>query len=393
MAAKPGHPASSIRTDCRTNTVSQPETLPAEQFHSALEILQSGVERRAFPGAVLAIGHQRREVILSAGTLSYSPEAPQATPETIYDLASLTKVVATTAAAMILVDRGLLDLDRPVAGFLPDFWQPFDTGVDPLWSVRGEVTVRHLLAHTAGLPAYEKFYLRAREKSHVLEEALTLPLEEFPGRKTVYSDIGFILLGEILERVSQEKLDALCEREIFSPLQMRETRFNPPPDLRGRIAPTERDESFRKRLIHGEVHDENAWVMGGVAGHAGLFGTAGDLARFCQMMLAEGRLDNTRLIRTATVQEFTRPRPAAEDPTRALGWDQPGESPSCGRYFSPSSYGHLGFTGTSVWMDPEKSLFVILLTNRVHPSRSNEAIRALRPLVHDAVAAALGYAQ
>ncbi|MBI4459925.1 MAG: serine hydrolase, partial [Acidobacteria bacterium] len=248
-----------------------------------------------------------------------------------------------------------------------------------------EVTVRHLLAHTSGLPAYEKFFLRAREKSHVLEEALALPLEEIPGQKTLYSDVGFILLGEILERAAKQTLDLFCEKEIFRPLNMWETRFNPPKHLWERIAPTERDETFRKRLIRGEVHDENAWVMGGVAGHAGLFGTAGDLASFCKTMLHEGRGNGVQLIQAATVQEFTRPWPAQEGAPRGLGWDKPSEPSSCGQYFSVASYGHLGFTGTSLWIDPEKSLFVILLTNRVHPSRENEAIKAIRPAVHDAI--------
>ena len=363
--------------------------LDLAQFSKAREILKSAVEQRAFPGAVLTVGHQGGLAILTLGRLFYEHDAPAVAPDTIYDLASLTKVVATTAAAMLLVDRGLLVLDRPVAYYLQEFARPFDTAEDPLWAVRNEVTVRHLLAHTSGLPAYEKFFLRAREKSHVLEEALALPLEEIPGQKSLYSDVGFILLGEILERVTRQSLDLFCEREIFRPLNMWETRFNPPKHLWERIAPTELDETFRKRLIRGEVHDENAWVMGGVAGHTGLFGTAGDLASFCRMMLQEGRSDGTPLIQPATVQEFTRPWPTPEGAYRGLGWDKPSEPSSCGRYISPASYGHLGFTGASLWIDPEKTLFVILLTNRVHPSRENEAIKTIRPAVHDAVVEAL----
>ncbi len=290
---------------------------------------------------------------------------------------------------MILTDRGMLRLDRSVADYLRDFLQPFVTSVDPLYDARNEVTVRHLLAHTSGLPAYEKFFVRAREKSHVLEEALALPLEETPGRKTIYSDPGFILLGEIVERVSGERLDLLCNKEIFEPLRMQDTCFNPAQDRWRRIAPTELDESFRNRLIRGEVQDENAWVMGGVAGHAGLFGTAGDLASFCRMMLHEGKTNGSQLVQPATIREFTQAGHAAEGPARGLGWDKPGEPSSSGRYFSHRSYGHLGFTGTSLWIDPQKTLFVILLTNRVHPSRSNEVIRQVRPAVHDAVVEAL----
>ncbi|OFW10678.1 MAG: hypothetical protein A3H27_11285 [Acidobacteria bacterium RIFCSPLOWO2_02_FULL_59_13] len=360
-----------------------------EQFREALEILNRAVVQGAFPGAVLAVGQASDVAILPVGRVSYSPDAAPVTAETIYDLASLTKVVATTTAAMILSERGLLALDGPVAGYLPEFRQPFDTSMDPLWQARGEVTVRHLLAHRSGLPAYEPFFLRAREKFHVIEEARALPLEEIPGRKTLYSDVGFILLGQILEGAAQVPLDCFCQQEIFTPLGMTDTGFNPPRELWDRIAPTEWDETFRKRLIHGEVHDENAWVMGGVAGHAGLFSTAGDLARFCRMMLAEGRTNGSQLVQAATIGEFTRAWPAAEGAPRGLGWDKPSEPSSCGRYFSPASYGHLGFTGTSVWIDPEKSLYVVLLTNRVHPSRSNESIREVRPAVHDAVVRSL----
>ncbi|OFV91236.1 MAG: hypothetical protein A3H28_13360 [Acidobacteria bacterium RIFCSPLOWO2_02_FULL_61_28] len=377
-------------------------TLNPERFEQARAVLRTAVEQRAFPGAVLAVGHQGKLAVLPLGRLTYADDASAVAPDTIYDLASLTKVVATTTAAMILVERGLLPLDRPVAFYLPDFIEPYDTAADPLWAARGEVTVRHLLAHTSGLPAYEQFFLRAREKSHVIEEALALPLEEAPGRKTLYSDVGFILLGEIIERASKQSLDVFCEKEIFAPLGMKDTRFNPPQPVWERIAPTEQDNEFRKRLVRGEVHDENAWVMGGVAGHAGLFGTAGDLASFCRMMLAGGKApseDAAQIVQPATIAEFTRAwppvrsfgvgRPAAESSPRGLGWDKPSEPSSCGRHFSAASYGHLGFTGTSLWIDPEKDWFVILLTNRVHPSRTNEAIRQVRPAVHDAVVEAL----
>lgn len=363
--------------------------LEPSRLTRAVEILRKGVEDRAFPGAALAAGCRGRLAILTAGRLAYGGDAAPVQAETIYDLASLTKVVATATAAMILADRALLDIDRPVAAHLPDFVPPFALASGPLWNAREQVTVRHLLAHTSGLPAYEKFFLRARKKSHVIEEALALPLEEPPGRKTVYSDVGFILLGEILEQVAREPLDAFCRREVFEPLGMQSTCFNPSPELQLRIAPTEQDDLFRKRLIWGEVQDENAWVMGGVAGHAGLFGTAADLAAFCQMMLEEGKAGGKQLIQSGTIREFTRAWPAQDGPPRGLGWDKPSEPSSSGRYFSPASYGHLGYTGTSIWIDPEKQLFVILLTNRIHPSRTNEAIKQIRPALHDAVVEAL----
>ncbi len=363
--------------------------LDPARLAKAAELLHRAVEQRAFPGGVLAVDHQDRLAILPVGRLSYASEAAPVSAETMYDLASLTKVVATTTAAMILVDRRMLDINQPVARYLPDFVPPYDLAEDSLWSVRGEVTLRHLLAHTSGLPAYERFYLRAREKSHVLAEAMALPLEEPPGERTLYSDVGFILLGEVLERAAGESLDRFCMREIFQPLAMRSTCFNPPLDLAPRIAPTEDDTVFRKRLIRGEVQDENAWVMGGVAGHAGLFGTAGDLAAFCQFLLHGGRMGEQQLVQSATLAEFTRPWPARHGSPRGLGWDKPSEPSSSGRHFSPSSYGHLGYTGTSIWIDPEKQLFVILLTNRIHPTRSNDAIQAVRPAVHDAVVESL----
>ena len=353
-------------------------------FPKAVEILNRSVAQRAFPGAVLAVGHPSRLAILPVGKLSYAETAAPTTAETIYDIASLTKVVATTTMAMILADRGRLPLDRPVAAFLPDFVPPYDNAEDPLWAARGEVTVRHLLAHTSGLPAYEKFFLRARRREHVLEEAVALPLEEPPGARTAYSDVGFILLGEILERVAREPLDTFSQREIFEPLNMRSTGFNPPAELRSRIAPTEQDDVFRKRLLCGEVEDENAWVMGGVAGHAGLFSTVGDLAAFCQWMLNQGAVGGKQLIPAATIREFTTACPAKQGAPRGLGWDKPSEPPSSGRHFSAASYGHLGYTGTSMWIDPERQLFVVLLTNRIHPTRANDAIHAIRPAVHDA---------
>ena len=363
--------------------------LDASLFENARRLLLQGVEDRVYPGAVLAIGLEGRLATIHVGKLTYAADSAPVIDDTIYDIASLTKVVATTTTAMILVDRGLLQLDRPVAEFLPDFVPPYDNSEDPLWSARGEVSVRHLLAHTSGLPAYEKFYLRARQREHVLEEAVSIPLEEPPGMKMIYSDIGFILLGEILELLAKESLDSFCKREIFDPLGMPSTCFNPLENLRPRIAPTEQDDAFRKRLVWGEVQDENAWVMGGVAGHAGLFSTAGDLALFSQMMLDGGSAGSKLILQPPTIRKFTSPFPAKHGQPRGLGWDKPGIPSSSGRYFSAASYGHLGFTGTSLWIDPEKRLFVVLLTNRIHPARSNEAIRAFRPKLHDAILEAI----
>ncbi len=361
------------------------------QLIPARSILETAVANRAFPGAVLAVGCQGKTTIVSTGCLTYEDGSTAVTEDTIYDLASLTKVVATTTAAMILHGRGALELDRPVAFYLTDFTEPNGTTPDLLRAARADVTVRDLLAHTSGLPAYERFFLRARRKSHVRSEALALPLEASPGERTLYSDVGFILLGTIIEQVSMKSLDAFYEAEITAPLKMHDTLFNPSSALWDRIAPTEEDMEFRKRLIRGEVHDENAWVMGGVAGHAGLFGTAADLARFCSMMLAGGKAGEKQILKSETIRDFTKPWPAAEGAARGLGWDKPNQPASCGCYFSASSYGHLGFSGTSIWVDPEKELFVILLTNRVHPSRTNDAIRSIRPALHDAIVKGLSW--
>jgi CubicO group peptidase (beta-lactamase class C family) len=223
----------------------------------------------------------------------------------------------------------------------------------------------------------------------VLARALSEPLEAEPGAKSVYSDIGFILLGEILGRLTGKPLDEMARERIFAPLGMAETTFNPGEQLRSRIAPTENDAVLRKRMVRGEVHDENAWVMGGVSGHAGMFSTAGDLAMFCQMLLNGGQYAHQRLLKRSAVAQFTA-ADAFSANTRTPGWMAPTPDSSSGRYFSPRSFGHTGFTGTSMWIDPEKQVFVVLLTNRVHPTRENNKIQQARPAVHDSIVEALG---
>jgi CubicO group peptidase (beta-lactamase class C family) len=218
------------------------------------------------------------------------------------------------------------------------------------------------------------------------------PLDYAPGTKTVYSDLGFILLGEILKRVTGRTIDQLAQERIFAPLGMNDTMFKPTKALAGRIAPTENDTTYRKRLLKGEVDDENAFAMGGVAGHAGMFATAPDLAVFCQMILNGGIYSHERLLTRATIAQFVAPQPLADN-TRTLGWMAPTPDSSSGKYFSSRSFGHLGFTGTSIWIDPDRKLFVILLTNRVYPTRANDKITAMRPAVHNAVMEALGLGQ
>jgi uncharacterized protein YbbC (DUF1343 family) len=312
------------------------------------------------------------------GRLTYDADAPAVTAHTLYDLASLTKVVATTTMAMILVDEGRLDLDRPVRDFLPGFQG----------SGKDAVTVRHLLNHSSGLEATALLYREVRGKAAVVERVQAMDLVYAPGSKSIYSDLGIILLGEILERVAGQPLDAFARERIFSPLGMRETMFNPPAELRPRIAPTELDP-WRGRVVRSEVHDENAFAMGGVAPHAGLFGTAGDLARFAQMLLNGGVFEGRRIVSRETLELFTR-KAGVPGSDRALGWDtKSAEGSSAGTLMSSRSFGHTGFTGTSLWIDPERQLYVILLTNRVHPSRENQLIREARPAVADAVVRAL----
>ena len=305
--------------------------------------------------------------------------------DTIYDAASLTKPVVTTTLIAMQVEAGRIGLDLPVARFLPEW----NDGPNPDW--RKAVTVRNLLTHSSGLPAHKDYFLTLHSKREFIAAICKEPLEYAPGTKTVYSDLGFIMLGEILERATGKTVDQLAHEQIFAPLDMANSMFNPPKSLWSRIAPTENDTAFRKRLLQGEVHDENAFAMGGVAGHAGLFTTAGDLAAFCQMLLNGGIYGHHRLLTRATISQFTAPQAIAGN-TRTLGWMTPTPNSSSGRYFSAHAYGHLGFTGTSIWIDPDRQLFVILLTNRVYPTRENDKIAAVRPAVHDAVIESLGLA-
>ena len=243
-----------------------------------------------------------------------------------------------------------------------------------------------LLTHSSGLPAYEKLFQCAQSRDELIRAALTTRLVAPPGTRAEYSDIGFILLGEVLAREAHLPLDLFAQREIFTPLGMTRTRFNPPPEWKSEIPPTEDDRAFRKRIVQGEVNDENAYVMGGVAGHAGVFAPATDVARFAECMLRGG----APLFQPATVKLFTQREDTPAGTTRALGWDTPSlvES-SSGAHFSAASYGHLGFTGTSLWIDPSRQLSVTLLTNRIWPNRASQAIRQVRPMVHDAIVEAL----
>lgn len=347
----------------------------SDRFSDVDRLLDSYRERGAFPGGVLAVGNSNGLLHLHPfGRLAYDPDAPPVKAGTLYDLASLTKVVATTTMAMILVDERRLKLDRPVHDFLPAFQGPD----------KDAVTVRHLLTHSSGLPATAPLFQEIRGKAAYVERIAAMDLTYPPGSKSVYSDLGIILLGEILEKTAGQPLDVFVRERVFLPLEMKHTGFRPPRPLWSRIAPTENDP-WRGRMVQGEVHDENAFAMGGVAPHAGLFSTAGDLALFARMLLNGGG----RIVSRQSLEMFTK-KAGVPDSDRAIGWDtKSAEGSSAGTLFSANSFGHTGFTGTSIWIDPERRIFVVLLTNRVYPTRENNLIREARPAVADAVVRAL----
>ena len=337
-------------------------------------MLRSAVAERAFPAASLAVTHAGQLVALKAfGRFTYEPGSPETTTASIFDLASVSKVVATTGMAMILYERGLLDLEIPIAAIVPEF-----AGDDPR---RSDVTLHMLLAHSSGLPAYERLFLRARNRDELFAAAFSTPLVADPGAKSDYSDIGFIILGFALERIADESLDRFCQREIFGPLGMVHTAFNPASVLRSSIPPTVDDQTFRHRVVQGEVQDENASVLNGVAGHAGVFATAEDVAIFAHAMLQGGQ----PILRPSTLEFFTRRESSPAGTSRALGWDTPSSPSQSGKYFSANSFGHLGYTGTSLWIDPNRQLSVTLVTNRTWPDCKNQAIQEVRSRFHDAV--------
>lgn len=337
-------------------------------------LLAAAVRSGVAPGMSVAIGRYGKLVHLAGhGRIDTPADAPRVDADsTLFDLASLTKVVATTTAAMILEEEGLLDLDRPVREYLPELDDP----------AKASITPRMLLVHTGGLEAFAALYRDLRGRDEYLRAINERPLRATPGESTVYSDWDFVLLQLIVERVTGEPLDRFLARRVFGPLGMTATGFNPDPSIRSRVAATEIQE-FRGGKVHGEVHDENAWALGGVAGHAGLFSTARDLAVFAQTMLNGGAYGDVRIVDPSTVARWT----ARQEPvsSRALGWDTPSPRSSAGRFFSPRSFGHTGFTGTSIWMDPQRGLFVVLLTNRVNPTRDSQSIGPLRRELADLV--------
>ncbi len=361
------------------------------RFPAAHALLLESIREHAFPGAAYRVLlHGDPIAIGAAGQFTYDPDSRPVMPETIFDIASVSKVVATTAMAMLLSERGQLNLDEPIAVRLPEFVRD-----EPRDSPKRAITARMLLAHSSGLPAYERLFESYRTAGDLLDACLRMPLVMPPGARTVYSDIGFIVLGSLLETLAGEKLDHYCAREIFTPLQMNSTMFLPQPEVRPSIPPTGIDEALRHRVIQGEVHDDNCWVLGGVAGHAGVFSNIRDTLRFAACILDQGKDRGNPIFRPETVLLFTAPQPALSGPVRALGWDIPSRPSSSGRFFSPHSVGHLGYTGTSLWIDFEKDLAVALFTNRTFPGYGpvdvSKKIQQVRPQFHDAILRELGF--
>lgn len=351
------------------------------RFAAAFTEIDSWVAKKAFPGAVLAVGQHGRLLALKAfGRIDSSADAPPMPVDALFDLASLTKVIGTTTAAEILYDRGKLDLDAPVVRYLPEF------GGTP---GHDAITVRALLTHSSGLKQSGLLWQHAADREGILRQIDSMAAPNPPGALYVYQDFNMILMGEIVERLSGLPLDRFLHKEVFGPLGMKDTGFRPSQDQLPRIAPTEQDDSFRHMLVRGVVHDENAFVMGGVAGHAGLFSTARDLARLAQLYLDGGTYRGKRLIRASTIRLFATKQDMPPGSSRTLGWDTPTPGGLFGPLASPRALIHTGFTGTSIYIDPDRDAFVILLTNRVNPTRANQLISQARPAIHTAVLAAL----
>jgi len=360
-----------------------------EQLQPGFDVVETGIKDKAYPGATVAIGYRGKVSLRAFGNQTYDAKSPAIATNTMYDLASLTKVVATTTLVAKLAEGDFpvsIDLDAKVERYLPE-WV---SGPQPEWHHR--VTVRHLLTHTSGLPPFKEYWRSSKSKQETLDKIFAEPLEYEPGTKEVYSDLGIILTAEIIERLTGKPLDVLARDFIFAPLGMSNSMYNPPRRIWPSIAPTEMDNQYRRRQIQGEVHDENAASIGGVSGHAGVFSTAPDLAAFCQMMLNGGVYAHQRILRRATIEEFTTKQQLSSG-TRTLGWAAPTPGGSSGQFFGPHSFGHTGFTGTSIWIDPDKQLFVVFLTNRVYPTRENQKHIKVRPALHDAIVQALGLAK
>lgn len=340
------------------------------------DLVAEGLRYERMPGCVVLVGHRGRIVWLkSYGSRQVKPDAVPMTTDTVFDLASLTKPIATATSIMLLIEDGLVELDAPAARYIPEFG---NTGKEV-------ITIRQLLTHQSGLlpdnsiKDYENGRVDAFRRIHELN------LRAEPGTRFMYSDVGFIVLGEIVERVSGTSLDAFAKDRIFKPLGMSETGFNPPADLKQRAAPTQERNG---EWMRGEVHDPRSFKLNGVAGHAGLFSTAEDLARYAQMLINKGALGDAQILKPETCRLMQSSQEVSSG-VRTLGWDRrTAYSSNRGDLFSASAFGHGGFTGTALWIDPEQEMFVIFLSNRVHPD-GNGSVNSLAGRIGTIAAAAI----
>lgn len=364
---------------CMGLSMAAQEQALAYNFRPLDTAVEKAVKDSVFPGASVAVLYKGKVVFHKAfGTMTYAPDSAPADTTTIYDLASLTKAVATTSMVMQLVERDSLALHAPVATYLPDFGQ----------NGKQQVTIEHLLRHTSGLRAHSFYAKKCATPAALFNAIDTDTLLATPGTTTLYSDPGFMILGRIVETITRKSLASNFQERFARPLGMRATMFTPPPSLLWKIAPVDKDTLWPFTSHRPLVNDQNAALLGGVAGHAGLYSTTGDLLRMTAMLMRGGAMDNHRYLQKSTLKKFL----SRSSSARALGWDlrSPDGHSSAGDYFSNRSYGHLGFTGTSLWIDPEKELAVILLSNRVYPSAENIRIRKFRPQLHNTVAQCLG---
>lgn len=375
---KSGFGLSIIKSSIKDDIIAETDN-NINRFGGVDQMIRDAIRDTVFPGACLLVAKDGKILYeKSFGRLTYSRSSSEVTSGTIYDIASLTKVIATTTAVMLCIDKGLFNLDDKVSEYIPEF------GVNG----KEAITIRNLLLHNSGLSAFKPYYKEFNSANEVINSIYSSSLDYPLGSKMVYSDLGFITLAKIVEKVTKKSFDVFCTEEIFKPLGMKDTKFNPNKSNLTKIAPTELDTYWRNRLVHGTVHDETAALLNGVAGHAGLFSTAKDISHLLQMLLQNGFYQGRQIVKKETVELFTKKQSAQS--TRALGWDTKDEKgSSAGKLFSVLSFGHTGFTGTSVWVDPSRDLFVVLLTNRVYPTRENRKLIPFRGRLHDAVINAL----
>ena len=347
------------------------------ELKETFDIVNSAISDSIFPGAQLFVSKKNNILInKSFGNYTYQEDSKLVKNESIYDVASLTKVLSTTPVAMKLIQKKMLSLDF----YLSDFYPEFKDGD------KKDITVRHLLTHSSGLPGYKEYYKikNINNKEDIIKDIVSLDLEYKPDEKMVYSDLGMILLYDIINKVSNSNLDKLSKRYFYNPLQMSSTFFNP--NDKEIIVPTENDNYFRKKLLKGEVHDENAYILNGISGHAGLFSNASDIGKFSKFFLNEGVFLGRRYLKKNLIKDFTSKKNNPVKSDRALGWDTPSlNGSSAGDYFSKGSFGHLGFTGTSLWIDPKEEIIIVFLTNRVYPSREKKGIYKVRRKLHNSI--------